>query len=215
MVLKFLKFTPLLLIKIRQRLVFSARFEENRRSTVRPGLTTKSANEVEHKMTKEGKETNSAVLQYLVMQNRPFGLNDLLLSAQLKEYGKSAVQKTLDQLVVVCKSLQNGHQIAYYGMFFKFFITQAGKVKEKSYGKQKVFVIDQDLVSSPNDPDLAQMDSKIAELTRKIAEDQGVIKQAEAELKTLDSTLSIEDASAQLETVFGLCRFLSKAKEQV
>lgn len=126
-------------------------------------------------MAKDGKDTSAAVLQYLVMQNRPFALNDLLLSAQLKECGKTAVQKALDQLVV------------------------AGKVKEKIYGKQKVYVVDQDLVSSPNDPDLVQMDSKIAELTRQIAEDQGVIKQAESELKTLNSTLSIEELSAQLE----------------
>ncbi|XP_059351123.1 homologous-pairing protein 2 homolog [Daphnia carinata] len=128
-------------------------------------------------MAKDGKDISAAVLKYLVMQNRPFALNDLLLSAQLKDYGKTAVQKSLDQLVV------------------------AGKVKEKCYGKQKVYVIDQDLVSSPNDPDMVQMDSKIAELTKQIAEDQEVIKQAETELKTLNSTLSIEELSAQLETL--------------
>lgn len=63
------------------------------------------------------------------------------------------------------------------------------------------------MVSSPNDPDLVQMDSKIAELTRQIAEDQGVIKQAESELKTLNSTLSIEELSAQLEMVSFLFQF--------
>lgn len=54
-------------------------------------------------MAKEKKnETNEAVLQYLQMQNRPFSINDLLQNATLKELGKAAVQKALDQLVVVC-----------------------------------------------------------------------------------------------------------------
>ena len=56
-------------------------------------------------MAKESKDkTNTAVLQYLMMQNRPFAVNDLLQSAQLKDFGKAAVQKTLDQFVVVFKS---------------------------------------------------------------------------------------------------------------
>ena len=42
-----------------------------------------------------------AVLSFLIAQNRPFSLNDLLLNQQLKELGKAAVQKSLDQLVVV------------------------------------------------------------------------------------------------------------------
>jgi hypothetical protein len=53
-------------------------------------------------MAKESKDkTSTAVLQYFIMQNRPFAVNDLLQSAQLKDFGKAAVQKTLDQFVVV------------------------------------------------------------------------------------------------------------------
>lgn len=46
-------------------------------------------------------KAEKAVLEYLMAQNRPYSLNDLIQSAQLKEYGKSATQKSLDQLVVV------------------------------------------------------------------------------------------------------------------
>lgn len=46
-------------------------------------------------------KTSTAVLQYLLAQNRPYAINDLLQSSQLKDLGKSAVQKSLDQLVVV------------------------------------------------------------------------------------------------------------------
>jgi hypothetical protein len=57
------------------------------------------------KMAKESKDkTSTAVLQYFIMQNRPFAVNDLLQSAQLKDFGKAAVQKTLDQFVVVFRS---------------------------------------------------------------------------------------------------------------
>lgn len=49
----------------------------------------------------KGNKTEKAILDYLMAQNRPFAVNDLLQSAHLKEYGKSAIQKSLDQLVVV------------------------------------------------------------------------------------------------------------------
>ncbi|EFX89589.1 proteasome [Daphnia pulex] len=127
-------------------------------------------------MAKESKDkTSTAVLQYFIMQNRPFAVNDLLQSAQLKDFGKAAVQKTLDQFVV------------------------AGKVMEKTYGKQKVYAINQDLVSSPDDLNITEIDAKISELTRQNAEDEAFIKKAESELKILNSTLSIAEATSQLK----------------
>ncbi|XP_046646824.1 homologous-pairing protein 2 homolog [Daphnia pulicaria] len=127
-------------------------------------------------MAKESKDkTSTAVLQYFIMQNRPFAVNDLLQSAQLKDFGKAAVQKTLDQFVV------------------------AGKVMEKTYGKQKVYAINQDLVSSPDDLNITEIDAKISELTRQNAEDETFIKKAESELKILNSTLSIAEATSQLK----------------
>ncbi len=58
------------------------------------------------------------------------------------------------------------------------------------------------MISSSNDPDITQMDSRIFELTKQVAEDSDVISKAEKELKLLNSTLSIEEASTQLTTVF-------------
>ncbi len=53
-------------------------------------------------MSKNKEEkTEQVVLNYLIVQNRPFSINDLLQSTQLKDHGKAAVQKSLDQLVVV------------------------------------------------------------------------------------------------------------------
>lgn len=95
----------------------------------------------------------------------------------------------------------------HFGVVFsvlepQFLCIQAEKVKEKVYGKQKVYLVDQSLISSANDPDITQMDSRIFELTKQVAEDSDVINKAEKELKLLNSTLTIEEASAQLNTVF-------------
>lgn len=55
-------------------------------------------------MSKSKNSTESAVLQYLTSQNRPYSVNDIVLNLH-KEHGKTAVQKALDTLVEVCKNL--------------------------------------------------------------------------------------------------------------
>jgi 26S proteasome regulatory subunit (ATPase 3-interacting protein) len=75
---------------------------------------------------------------------------------------------------------------------------------EKTYGKQKVYAINQDLVSSPDDLNITEIDAKISELTRQNAEDETFIKKAESELKILNSTLSIAEATSQLKMVFSI-----------
>lgn len=63
-----------------------------------------------------------AVKKYLATTNRPYSANDIVMNLH-KQFGKTAVQKALDSLVI------------------------ADDVLEKTYGKQKVYVIKQD----PND----------------------------------------------------------------
>lgn len=45
--------------------------------------------------------TSQAILQFLMTNNRPYSANDLVGSTALKEHGKAAIQKCLDQLVIV------------------------------------------------------------------------------------------------------------------
>ena len=59
------------------------------------------------------------VLKYLTNQNRPYSLNDLV--AKHNEIPKTLMQKILDKLV------------------------QDGKIKEKVNGKQKAYVVNQDV----------------------------------------------------------------------
>lgn len=154
-------------------------------------------------MVKAEKEdaTVKAVLQFMTSQNRPYSTNDLVGSTALKELGKAAIQKSLDQLVVVCHYYFN-HSSHLTKSSVPMNFLQAGKVKEKTYNKQKVYCIDQELVSSSSNPaDISAMDDKILTLTRENAEDDAAIKKAEAELKALRSSISTKEAAAQLAQV--------------
>lgn len=62
-------------------------------------------------------------------------------------------------------------------------------------------MIDQNLVSSTNDPDIGQIDMKIAELTKQVAVDEEAIRVAENELKAFNSMMSLEEASSELKKV--------------
>lgn len=44
-------------------------------------------------------ETSEAIFQYFKAQNRPYSVNDIVQN--LKEHGKTVIQKSIDQLVVV------------------------------------------------------------------------------------------------------------------
>lgn len=78
-------------------------------------------------------KTSQATLQYLIVQNRPFAINDLLQNAQLKDFGKSAVQKSIDQLVVV-SNFRN--LVNYYQLIMEEYFRQA-KLKKKSMESKK------------------------------------------------------------------------------
>jgi len=53
---------------------------------------------VKEKQDKVGED----IFQFMKSQNRPYSLNDLVQSAALKEHGKTALSKSLDQLIIVC-----------------------------------------------------------------------------------------------------------------
>lgn len=55
-----------------------------------------------------------AVFKYLQQTNRPYSANDIMMNLH-KEFGKTAIQKALDELV------------------------EATRIREKIYGKQKVY----------------------------------------------------------------------------
>ena len=87
-------------------------------------------------------------------------------------------------------------------VFSFYYFLQAEKVREKTYNKQKVCVVNQDLmVSASGDVNIAQIDNQILELTREKADHEAFIKRALSEIKTMTSSMSIEDAEELLAKV--------------
>nr|XP_005994111.1 PREDICTED: homologous-pairing protein 2 homolog isoform X2 [Latimeria chalumnae] len=101
----------------------------------------------------------SVVLKYLNDQNRPYSAQDVFGNLQ-KEHGlgKTAVVKALEQLA------------------------QQGQLKEKVYGKQKIYFADQDQFSAVSDSDLKRLDSQISELSTKVQSVQQSCRQMDSGL---------------------------------
>ncbi|KAK2717106.1 homologous-pairing protein 2 homolog [Artemia franciscana] len=137
------------------------------------------------------------VLKYLIGQNRPYSVNDVVQNLH-KEFGKTAVQKAVDVLVM------------------------EKKLKEKTYGKQKVYCVDQNLFPEIDEKELAQMDAEIAKLTEEIKKEELESKKVDQQLKELNSTLTTQEAkkslneiSAQIEKLKVKLKSLSETQIQI
>ena len=84
------------------------------------------------------KDPQQIVLKYMADQNRPYSTNDIVMNLR-KEFGKTAVQNALDNLVI------------------------EQKLTEKVNGKQKVYVINQESLPTANQKDLAALETQIKE----------------------------------------------------
>ncbi|XP_052613475.1 homologous-pairing protein 2 homolog isoform X1 [Peromyscus californicus insignis] len=122
------------------------------------------------------------ILRYLQEQNRPYSAQDVFGNLQ-KEHGlgKAAVVKALDQLA------------------------QQGKIKEKTYGKQKIYFADQDQFDTVNDADLHSLDAKIVALTAKVQSLQQSCRHMEAELKELTSALTTPEMQKEIQELKKEC----------
>ncbi|KAI2583118.1 PSMC3 interacting protein [Homo sapiens] len=100
------------------------------------------------------------LLRYLQEQNRPYSSQDVFGNLQREHgLGKAVVVKTLEQLA------------------------QQGKIKEKMYGKQKIYFADQDQFDMVSDADLQVLDGKIVALTAKVQSLQQSCRYMEAEMQ--------------------------------
>lgn len=118
---------------------------------------------------KDSGECTEKVRRYMEQQNRPYSVNDVFMNLH-KEVGKTAVQKALDQL------------------------TAEGSVREKTYGKQKVYVFSQDQFPPLDKSQLQEMDRKTAELAATLKEKEKQLSESEAQLKQLMSTPTTQEA---------------------
>lgn len=110
------------------------------------------------KKPKEDDVCNKTLVDYLRKQNRPFNVAEIELNLK-KEFGfgKSLVTRCLENLA------------------------QSGKIKEKVYGKQKIYFALQDTIAVPND------EMQKSELT--IRSNKAEIAQLEKAIKDLEAAI--------------------------
>ncbi|XP_067145277.1 homologous-pairing protein 2 homolog [Centruroides vittatus] len=122
----------------------------------------------------KGKSVNDAVLEYLKKQNRPYSAIDVFNNLH-KEHGKTAVVKCLESLA------------------------EKNEIKEKVYGKQKIYYADQDRMESLDEKQIAKMDQDISETTSVLKGLQGEVKSKETLLASLKNSLTDEQIRNKLE----------------
>lgn len=89
-------------------------------------------------------DAKEAVFKYLVIQNRPYSANDVTQNMH-KEFGKTAIQKALEDLAAL------------------------GRIKEKVYGKQKVYAPIQEESNQANmQTELLELDNAIRDVTAEL-----------------------------------------------
>lgn len=123
---------------------------------------------------KQACAVEDVVFEYLKKQNRPYNVLDIFNNLH-KEYGKSAVQRGIDQLVA------------------------ASKVCEKVYGKQKVYLVNQNLFPVIDESEIKIMDSKIQELSEQLTTREKEFKANDLELSKLNDSYTTEEAAKLLQ----------------
>ncbi|XP_075227681.1 homologous-pairing protein 2 homolog [Lycorma delicatula] len=115
-----------------------------------------------------------AIYKYLQDTNRPYSANDILMNLH-KEYGKTAVQKALDQL------------------------TECGKIREKTYGKQKVYSIVQPDEDDPQESELNEIETEVLNMSENLRTAELNLKSCESQLQELLSTPTTEEGKKKEE----------------
>jgi len=126
------------------------------------------------------KECDAVILDYLNKQNRPYSAIDVFTNLH-KEHGKTAVVRSLESMA------------------------EAGKIREKVYGKQKVYCADQSQYPDIDAEELKLMDGKVLQLTEKYQQESAQLKQLEAKKQSLTSSLTTEEALIQLKQLQTEC----------
>lgn len=139
-----------------------------------------------------GESAAAILLRYLQEQNRPHSAQDAFGNLQREHgLGKTAVVKALEQLA------------------------QQGKIKEKVYGKQKIYFPDQDHFGSISDSELKVLDNEISELSSKVQTLQQNCRHMEAELKELKGSLTTAEMDKEIEELKKDCANYTEKLERI
>ncbi|XP_030649884.1 homologous-pairing protein 2 homolog isoform X2 [Chanos chanos] len=122
------------------------------------------------------------ILDYLNEKNRPYSAQDVFGNLQKQHgFGKTAVVKAMEQLA------------------------QDGKIKEKVYGKQKIYFADQAQFADVSDAELKEMDNRISELNTQVQAVLQNCRQLDTELKELNSSLTTPEMMSEIEELKAEC----------
>ncbi|XP_076000365.1 homologous-pairing protein 2 homolog [Genypterus blacodes] len=117
----------------------------------------------------------TVILAYLNEKNRPYSAQDVFSNLQKQHgFGKTAVVKAMEQLAL------------------------EGKIREKTYGKQKIYFADQAQFKEVKDEDLKAMDGQISKLCAEVQSITQSCKQLDSELKDLSSSLTTEEMTSEI-----------------
>ena len=78
---------------------------------------------------------------------------------------------------------------------------QAGKVREKTYGKQKVYLVDQSNFKEASSDELKNMEKQIEDTEKAVKSTEQSLKEYQMQLKELTSSLTTEEARQQVAEV--------------
>ncbi|KAF9944618.1 hypothetical protein BGZ72_002170 [Mortierella alpina] len=125
-------------------------------------------------VSKGGDKPEKLVLDYLVKQNRPYSISDIVSNLH------AAVSKT------ECQRVLNA-------------LVDKDLVTMKLYGKQAIYVARQDTIETATPEQLAAIDSEISRLQTQTTESKTRNKQLTSELSALKSALTIDQITVRLE----------------
>ncbi|KAL2101198.1 hypothetical protein ACEWY4_002959 [Coilia grayii] len=143
-------------------------------------------------MSKKDAAAVATILSYLNEQNRPYSAQDVFGNLQKQHgFGKTAVVKAVEQLA------------------------QEGKIREKTYGKQKIYFADQAQFTDVSETDLKAMDTRISELSKQVQEVTQSCRQLESELKELNSSLTAEEMTSEIKELEEECASYEERLEKI
>ncbi|NWV02101.1 HOP2 protein, partial [Upupa epops] len=92
---------------------------------------------------------------------------------------------------------------------------QQGRIREKSYGKQKIYFADQEQLPTATDAELRGLDGQITELSAKVQALQQSCRLMEAELKELNSSMTTPEMAREIEELRKDCASYREKLERI
>ncbi|KAM9784807.1 homologous-pairing protein 2 homolog [Syngnathus typhle] len=141
---------------------------------------------------KDNTDSAAVILAYLNAKNRPYSSQDVFCNLQSQHgLGRTAVVKSMDLLAL------------------------EGKIKEKTYGKQKIYFADQAQFKDVNDAELKAMDVRIASLNEEMQALSQSCGQLNAELKELNNSLTREEMVSEIARLRDECSECHKRLDRI